>query len=278
MVNELVKEGNGNVSEKNEKSRRFNTFLITNRHILEDNRVKDIGSIIVRFRTKQDGQTIEYEIPLVNRKKSPPQLWIGHHDGGDIDVAAIRLDGDQFKEEGWNFDDFPLISPRVTDKGFMTIEQMNDENIAECDPIYIPGYPMGLVHADWTDVTILYGYIAQIRGALKRRNPTFVIDASLILGNSGSPVILQSRISQFVGRGFRNQEQLDELTGGGKVIAQGNIIGIVSKGKTVKGEPCEEKLITGWNARLVRVFPSDNILEMIRECNDKEAVAMKRCA
>lgn len=266
LISEYVKDDNGKVVIGDDGLAHFNAFLVTNRHVLEENKVKDMGFIIVRFRTKKDGQTIEYKLPIVDRKTSPPQLWVSHPDD-NIDIAAIGLVPNQLKEDGRQFEDFPHISDGIDNKGLMTIEQMNEKKVAEGDPIYIPGYPLGLVDSNWTDATVLYGYIAQIRGALARQSPSFVIDASLVPGNSGSPVIREHYFGPMMGFKDSKYERLREQNG--KLIVRGSIIGIVSTDIFYNIIQGQRK--ANWNTRLVRVFPSDYILKTIEKCNERGA-------
>jgi hypothetical protein len=179
-------------------------------------------------------------------------LWFDHP---DIDISVIRLTADQLKEEGWQFRDFPRINS--AEPNLMTIEQMREEKVMEENIVYIVGYPIDLVGSGWADVTISRGY-TKIRGVLEGRDTSFVIDASVAPGNSGSPVIR------------KHYEVSDPEKG---IIIRGSIIGIVSKGFFVTGETQEGDVIDKWSSRWARVFPVDYILQTIEVCNKKGVFA-----
>jgi hypothetical protein len=264
LIVELIKEDNGKIVKGEDGLPLFNVFLVTNKHVItplsfacRSKSKRDFEPIIVRFRSKQDGQTIEYRLPLYNNGKTGRRrLWIDHPEG-DIDISIIRLNADQLKEDGWQFRDFPRINSAETN--FMTIEQMRKEKVMEGNSVYTVGYPIDLVNSGWTDVTISRGYITKIRGVLERRDISFVIDASVAPGNSGSPVI-------------RKHYEVFDLEKEAAII-RGSIIGIVSKGFFVNSETQEGDVIDKWNSTWVRVFPVDYILQTIEDCNKKGVFA-----
>src|SRR5262249_28221529 len=119
--------------------------------------------------------------------RDPPNgqsTWFYHQDP-TIDVAAVRVDYNFVQKKGLEVSFFA--------QGQHTImrDQMNTEQVAAGDGIFVLGFPMNLAGQQRNYVIARQGIIARISEMLERASTTFMIDALIFPGNSGGPVVLR---------------------------------------------------------------------------------------
>ena len=67
------------------------------------------------------------------------------------------------------------------------------------DGVFVLGFPMDLAGAQLNYVIVRQGIIARINELLDKASSTFLLDAFVFPGNSGSPVILKPEITSIEG-------------------------------------------------------------------------------
>jgi len=162
-----------NPSEPDDAKRQYSIWLITNKHVLNEQQ-----RIFVKFNSANDPASKDYPIDLVNNGKNQN---IGHPDS-KIDVSVIRLNPDFIKQEGRVFNFI------ASDKHSQTRSVLKSRMATEGDRIFVLGFPMGMVTPERQYVVCRGGYIARIRDYLEDRTSEFIIDATVFPGNSGGPV------------------------------------------------------------------------------------------
>ncbi|MFZ0925584.1 MAG: serine protease [Halobacteriota archaeon] len=217
-------------------------FLVTNKHVLEGE-----NSVVLRFNPERGKETKDYRVPLIDDERETPQRWVSHpHD--DLDIAVIGLHGAKLKEDGQQILSFDVET-------LMTIDQMRDANVSEGDPVYVLGYPMGLIDRMWRYPIARSGSVARIQDALERPTSSFLLDTFVFPGNSGSPVIL-------------SRPQYGASTDRTQPIDFPCVIGIVSaylpyEDIVVSLQTKEQRIKFVENSGLASALPSDYILETI---------------
>lgn len=158
------------------KEKRYQLWLITNKHVLVD-----FKAVYIKFNSAQDPQSKDYKVQLVAKNGRP--RWVGHPLDA-VDVTAIFLNLGFLKAEGRRFAYFQ------SDSHTMNKEKMRAAGITEGDRVFVLGFPMGLVAAERQYVICRGGYVARVRDFLENRTSEFLVDVTVFPGNSGGPVIL----------------------------------------------------------------------------------------
>ena len=84
------------IVEKKEK--RYQLWLITNKHVLDD-----LKEVFIKFNSAQEPDSKDYRVELIARNGRP--RWVGNPDD-NIDVAAIFLNASFLRAEGRKFAHF----------------------------------------------------------------------------------------------------------------------------------------------------------------------------
>jgi V8-like Glu-specific endopeptidase len=182
-------------------------FLLTNKHVVGFDAAKRDAArfltLYVNIRT-ENGEVMgtSLQTPLV---QDGVKLW-RQHPNPNVDVLAVDVTH--------------LINahPRLQSQGvdyslFATPEILKKEQITEGDEVLVIGYPLDLYHSRINSPLVRQGIIAtkigtpiQIRflnSSSKWQRveiPGFLIDASILPGSSGSPVVLKPIIGRMVGQ------------------------------------------------------------------------------
>lgn len=205
--NETGKGGTGFLIIRKISGKKGKVFLVTNKHVIHPNPEKRnearFLTLYVNIRD-EEGEVIgtSLQTPLV---EDDQKLW-RQHPNPNVDVLAVDVTS--------------LINshPRLQNQGadysfFATSEVLKKEQITEGDEVFVIGYPLGLYHARIHSPLVRQGIIAtkigtpiQIRfrnsaGEWKRVEiPGFLVDAAIIPGSSGSPVVLKPMIGRKIGQ------------------------------------------------------------------------------
>ena len=180
--------GTGFVYEVQVKERGFNSegaahFLITNKHVLE-------GATRLRLTFLQKnaqgetlwGQSTSMEVPDFNS-----QAWLGHPDP-EVDVAAAILAPIVNKmARNSRIPDYTALTPGISYElgSKMAVDSIED--------VTFVGYPRGIFDKKHYTPVVRRGITATPLHLDYDGKPTFLIDASVFPGSSGSPVFVHRR-------------------------------------------------------------------------------------
>ncbi len=161
-------------SDSTEKSQ-FRVFLITNRHVLEH-----ASNFVLRFNPVSSDNAVNFPINL--DKDGDVPKWVPHPNP-NIDIAVVPININALKEQEMKVFFFH------SDKHTETRSDLKGRSASEGDPLFVLGFPMGLISNERLHVFVRSGVIARIRDLYEGRSDDFVIDAFVFPGNSGGPVI-----------------------------------------------------------------------------------------
>lgn len=190
----------------------YEIYLVTNRHVIEDHATAlaisrispqppQLGagcgaapamndSISVRMNPLSSSlQGREFDLSI--------KEWF-FHPNKQIDIAAIRLNPQFLKIEGlmdlfFSNDDFGANKEKIKAKG-----------VSAGDGVFVLGFPMNMAGVERNYVIVRQGCIARISDMLDGASPSFLVDAFIFPGNSGSPVILRPDITAISGTAPQN--------------------------------------------------------------------------
>lgn len=133
------------------------------------------------------------------------------------------------------------------------LKQVRSNGISEGDGIFVLGFPLGEVGKERNYVIARHGIIARVQDWFTGNAHTFLIDASIFPGSSGSPVLLKPELSAI--KGTKSHR--------GCVL-----IGMISsyipyRKVSTDGKTGRNKMMSEENADLGIVIPVDMIQETI---------------
>jgi S1-C subfamily serine protease len=238
----------GNFASKQGDQSLYEIYLVTNRHVILDHIAAPAGPLSVRFNLQSLGSAREYDVPLNDEHGRP--TWHGHPDA-DVDLAVIPINANFLKEQGARFDFFR------SESNLLTREKAKEIGLSEGDGIFVLGFPMGLVDGIQDYVIVRHGTIARIRDRLDSPTvKTFLIDAFIFPGNSGSPVVLKPESVSI--QGTKPAITTAYLVG----VVQGFVpyIDVAVSAQTKRPRVTFEE-----NSGLAKVVPADYIQETIQD-------------
>lgn len=191
LYGRFLREGPG-------ERRYYRVFLISNKHVFEGERVAHL-----RFNPSGTGAARTFELPLTDAAGQP--VWFGHADP-EIDVAAARVSSTALRTHGIQFEAF------LNDIDAMAASEAGSAGLSEGDPVFVLGFPLGLVGGKRNHVIVRQGCIARVRDLLARLEKKFLLDCPVFPGNSGGPVVLKPQMLAVTGT---------------KAIRKARLIGIV---------------------------------------------------
>lgn len=83
-------------------------------------------------------------------------------------------------------------APFVAGTHSMGVSEMREEGVTEGDPVFVLGFPVGMVGPFGEGVVVRAGCVARIRDTLDGDAAAFLVDALVFPGNSGGPVVLRA--------------------------------------------------------------------------------------
>jgi hypothetical protein len=230
IENEWGHTGTGFLVFKKVDNDRGAVFLVTNKHVVhEDAKLRETAQRLTLFvNIEQNDGTIvgrPYEIPLVQQER---KIWREHKDA-HVDVLAVNVSNSiaskrEIKNRWANLQ-IDFVTPQI----------LKEEDISVGEDILIIGYPDGLAHAKTNHPLVRQGIIAtrigenitiDVQDAGSRKLveiPGFLVDAAVVPGSSGSPVLWKPAATRTV-RG-----KTTTTVGGEKTY----LLGIVSAARTM---------------------------------------------
>lgn len=238
----------GDLFEKTEDGKnKYVVYLVTNKHVLNN-----LDIIHVRF-NPQTGQSAK-DYPVSLKDKDGKLLWTGNSDA-DIDVAVLLVNIQSVLDEGMKCSFFQ------SDKDIAVTKELLKREASEGDPVFVMGFPMGIVSADRQHVFVRGGIISRIKDLFENRSKDFVVDAFVFPGNSGGPVISKPESMSIQGTKSSNQSSL---------------IGIIKSyipysDIAVSQQTGKARIIFEENSGLSKAEPVEHIISTIEEAKKKNA-------
>lgn len=159
------------VARKNENGG-YNTFLISNKHVLDDG----TKSILLRFNIPGKIDAKDYAATLID---ADGKKHFSVHP--ESDVACLLLNSNILST------DLGSISAFYLEDHTLTREQMLDNEVIEGSIVYSLGFPSGLVGVDSKVPLCRMGCISKIKEPCDTNG--YLLDIQNFPGSSGSPVI-----------------------------------------------------------------------------------------
>lgn len=220
----------------------YQIFLITNRHVFENDKGESLEKILLRFNLTEKRGTKCYEINLVENGETK---WIKHKDE-KVDLAILRLNAKAMKNEGIDFYYFRDDSDIYFTKDF------EEKGISTGDGVFILGFPLGLRGKSKNYAIVKSGIISRVDEELLTRKH-FLIDSSVYPGNSGGPVIYKPEILSIQGT---------------KAVGSAGLVGVISSGITyqeiaVSQQTNRPRVVFEEQTGIIKVVPIDLVNEAI---------------
>lgn len=224
---------------------KYKVYLVTNKHVLNN-----LDKIHVRFNPQTGQSAKDYPVSLKDKKGN--QIWTGNSDP-EIDVAVLQLNIQSVLDEGMKCSFFQ------SDKHIADTNELITRETSEGDPVFVLGFPMGIVAADRQHVFVRGGIISRIKDLFEKRSKDFVVDAFVFPGNSGGPVVSKPENNSIKGTKFSNKASL---------------IGIIKSyipysDVAISQQTGKARIIFEENTGLSKVEPVDHIIATITEAKKK---------
>lgn len=213
-------------------------YLITNRHVVADDR-----KLKVRFNVVGGAGVQNLDVTLRDEKNQ----FFTAHPNEKVDVVAIQILPKVLENmrSAWGMID---IDAQAADT-----RQMQAQGIDEGQLVYSLGYPLGEVQRSFSAPICRGGCIARIADLFANSGElSFLIDAQIFPGNSGSPVINRPDTTAIQGMNFCNKAML---------------IGIVAARRLIKSEHRAQDgstIVNDQGIGLAEVFPVEYIRQTVR--------------
>lgn len=115
------------------------------------------------------------------------------HPNSSVDMAAYHLNAPYFVKQGV-LDNFIPNDEDAADKA-----RLKSIEVSAGDGVFVLGFPMNLAGIQRNYVIVRQGCIARISDMLDGASPSYLVDAFVFPGNSGSPVVLKPEIVSITG-------------------------------------------------------------------------------
>ena len=258
IENEWGRGGTGFLLIRKMNDRQGKVFLVTNKHVLhlDPQLRRDAASLKIFVNVREPDGSVRGTALQFFLGEEGHRLW-REHPHPDVDVLAVDVTS--------LINSHPNLENKGADYSFFALpEVLKQEEITEGEEVLIIGYPLGLYHSRTHSPLVRQGIIAtkigerinirvrQPSGESRRAEiPGFLIDASIIPGSSGSPVVLKP----IVGRKIRDRIAIEST--------KPYLLGIVSATETAAIRV--ESTLFPTLAGLGIVFDAETIRETIEQ-------------
>ncbi len=202
LENEKGQGGTGFLLIRKVNEKLAKAFVVTNKHVIhtdpEERKSAQSLTLFLNVRGKEGMiQGTSFPVPLMEDNHP---LW-REHPHPSVDVLAIDVTS--------------LINsnPQIQNKGadyslFATREILKRREITEGDEVLVIGFPLGLHHTRTHSPLVRQGIIATrigesilvpVPGNRRVEIPGFLVDAAIVPGSSGSPVVLKPIVGRKIG-------------------------------------------------------------------------------
>jgi len=158
--------------------RRYQVFLITNWHVIDNHTV-----VSIRLNPKKaidQGQI--FDMPPIADGRS---TWFFDK---NIDLAGASVNWQFLRDKGIDVDCM------TSDTNAADTKKMEEIGVSAGDGIFVIGFPMNLAGQQRNYAIVRPGAIARVNDLIASAASTLLIDSHVFPGNSGGPVILQPSI------------------------------------------------------------------------------------
>ena len=258
VENEWGKGGTGFLVIRKIDQKQGKVFLVTNKHVIHPTpQGREKATFLTLFLNVREKEGMvfgkSFQVPLA---EDDHKLWREHSEP-NVDVLAVNVTS--------------LINsqPNIENRGaeyslFATPRILREEDITAGEEVLILGYPLGLFHPRIHSPLVRQGIVASRIGErihLRLRSPSgetrrveipgFLVDAAIVPGSSGSPVVLKP----VVGRKVKGRIDME--------TAIPYLLGIVSAAETasIRMEEYSFSVLAG----LGIVFDAQTIRETIEQ-------------
>jgi len=258
IENEWGRGGTGFLLIRKMNDRQGKVFLVTNKHVLhlDPQLRRDAAFLKIFVNVREPDGSVRGTALQFFLGEEGHRLW-REHPHPDVDVLAVDVTS--------LINSHPNLENKGADYSFFALpEVLKQEEITEGEEVLIIGYPLGLYHSRTHSPLVRQGIIAtkigerinirvrQPSGESRRAEiPGFLIDASIIPGSSGSPVVLKP----IVGRKIRDRIAIEST--------KPYLLGIVSATETAAIRV--ESTLFPTLAGLGIVFDAETIRETIEQ-------------
>ena len=166
--------------------RKYETYLVTAKHVVQGYIGQTHGNINVRVNPKERSTAIQ-QFSIPNVPKPGESTWFYHPDNA-VDIAITRVNFDVLKQLGYEPGFFQ------NDIATMQKQKLIDAEVAAGDGVFVLGFPMNLAGAQRNYVIVRQGVIARISEMLEGASRSYMIDSFVFPGNSGGPVVLRPNL------------------------------------------------------------------------------------
>ena len=203
VENEWGKGATGFLVIRKMEEKQGKVFLVTNKHVIhpELQTREKAGYLTLFLNVREKDGTVKGKSFRVPLNEDDHKLW-REHPNPPVDVLAVDITS--------LINSHPNLENRGADYSlFATPRILKEENITEGEEVLILGYPLGLFHTRSHSPLVRQGIVAtkigeriQVRFRSSSGDPQrveipgFLIDAQIIPGSSGSPVVLKPIIGR----------------------------------------------------------------------------------
>lgn len=223
-----------------EETNRYRTYLVTNRHVLEGQKV-----VYLRFNPREAVPAREYTLQFEGVEN--PAAYVPHSDP-DIDLAVVQINVNTLDKDGIQFSYF------MSDRHVADRKSLEELGFTEGDFGYILGFPMGLVGAERSFVIVRQGAIARIRDYLAGASKELLMDCMIFPGNSGGPVVTKPEAMSIQGTKSQSAAYLI-----------GVVAGYIPYRDVLKSRQTnEDRMIVVENSGLSSIVPVQYLIDLIQ--------------
>lgn len=171
---------------EDEEKRLHSLFLVTNKHVLEDEH-----SVVIRLKRHETNDLVMPDLPLYLNGKMAYSV----HPDKNIDIAAVMLNARFVEKNNLQFYGYAM------ERNFMDSAEYIEFCGYEGGGVYMIGFPLPqMTVGQYSNTPICRsGCIARMDPMIIKADKKFIVDIQNFPGNSGSPIIAKPEIAALQG-------------------------------------------------------------------------------